>query len=133
MASIACSTQATQFLLTRSRFSPLIRVSPSNFVQLKTRFSVTSGAEFFPVPENRHSTASFRGSGKSFGLFGGSQSLRRKSSDDFWVTKAAADDADGYEIDVSDGSELCQFLQSPVWVSRNSICVFCFFANLCLN
>lgn len=95
MASIACSTQATQFLLTRSRFSPPIRVSPSNFVQLKTRFSVTSGAEIFPVPENRLSTASFRGSGKSFGLFGGSQSLRRKSSDDFWVTKVAADDADG--------------------------------------
>ncbi|KAH7834280.1 hypothetical protein Vadar_014509 [Vaccinium darrowii] len=91
MASIACSTQGTQFLLTRSRFSPPIRVSPSNFVQLKTRFSVTSGAEFFPVLENRHSTASFRGSGKSFGLFGGSQSLRRKSSDDFWVTKAAAE------------------------------------------
>ncbi|KAG5521365.1 hypothetical protein RHGRI_033807 [Rhododendron griersonianum] len=98
MASIACSTQ---FLLNPSRFSSPVRVSPS-LVQLKTRFSVTSRAEFFPVPEYRLSTASFGLSGTSLGLFGGSQLLRRKFSGDF-TTKAAADDADGYEIEVSDG------------------------------
>ncbi|XP_058193634.1 triose phosphate/phosphate translocator, chloroplastic-like isoform X1 [Rhododendron vialii] len=98
MASIACSTQ---FLLNPSRFSSPVRVSP-NLVQLKTRFSVTSRAEFFPVPEYRLSTASVGLSGTSLGLFGGSQLLRRKFSGDF-TTKAAADDADGYEIEVSDG------------------------------
>lgn len=84
-------------------------------LQLKTRFSVTSRAEFFPVPEYRLSTASFGLSGTSLGLFGGSQLLRRKLSGDF-TTKAAADDANGYEIEVSDGLELCQF--SLIWNLR---------------
>ncbi|THG19578.1 hypothetical protein TEA_013992 [Camellia sinensis var. sinensis] len=106
MASIASSTQ---LLLNRSPFSPL-HSSPSkvlpNLVLLKSRSVVfrASRLEFSPLPENRFSPVEF--SGKTLRLPGWSQLLRRHHSVEFPVAKAAAADADGGEIEISDGSGL---------------------------
>ncbi|CAL5399315.1 unnamed protein product [Camellia sinensis] len=103
MASIASSTQ---LLLNRSPFSPL-HSSPSkvlpNLVLLKSRSVVfrASRLKFSPLPENRFSPVEF--SGKTLRLPCWSQLLRRHHSVEFPVAKAAAADADGGEIEISDG------------------------------
>uniref|UniRef100_A0A5B7BBX6 Putative Glucose-6-phosphate/phosphate translocator-related n=1 Tax=Davidia involucrata TaxID=16924 RepID=A0A5B7BBX6_DAVIN len=105
MASIANSTQ---ILLNRSRFPSLYpsssRASP-NVVLLKNRSHVprASGLAFSPLPENRLSPAPVEFSGKALKFAGWSQLLRRHGLAQFPLTKAAAADADGGEIEISDG------------------------------
>ncbi|XP_057485633.1 triose phosphate/phosphate translocator, chloroplastic-like isoform X2 [Actinidia eriantha] len=91
MASIASSTQ---FLLNRSQFSSPSRISP-NLVLLKSRpvVSRASQLQFSPLSKNNEF------SGKALGL----PLLKRHRSVDFQASKAAAADADGGEIEISDG------------------------------
>ncbi|GFY98417.1 glucose-6-phosphate/phosphate translocator-like protein [Actinidia rufa] len=95
MASIASSTQ---FLLNRSQFSSPNRISP-NLVLLKSRpvVSRASQLQFSPLSKNNEF------SGKALGL----PLLKRHRSVDFQASKAAEADADGGEIEISDGSGLC--------------------------
>ena len=97
MASIACSTQV---LLNRSRFSSPSRTSPT-LVLLKSRSVVSRASHLqFSLFSKNHEF-----SGKALGL----PLLKRHRSLDFPAAKSAAADADGGEIEISDGSGLRQF------------------------
>ncbi|XP_059648775.1 triose phosphate/phosphate translocator, chloroplastic-like [Cornus florida] len=101
MASI---TNSTQLLLNRSQFSSLSRAASPNLAVLKSRSLVpraSSSSEFSPLlPENRISPAPVS---EPLKFSGWGQLLTRRGSAPFPVTNAAAADADGLEIDITDG------------------------------
>ncbi|KAF8389718.1 hypothetical protein HHK36_024237 [Tetracentron sinense] len=96
-------------LVPRSRFSSLYlspeRSSPNSVLLLKSR-SVVSGSSrlaFSPLQQNRKLRAQFDFSGKVLRFSGLNPLLRQHRSVEFPTVSAAAADADGREINISDG------------------------------
>ncbi|XP_052186859.1 triose phosphate/phosphate translocator, chloroplastic-like isoform X2 [Diospyros lotus] len=108
MASIASSNQ---LFINRSKFSSSTRASP-NLVLLKSRPVVSTVLRLEFSPENQLSPAPVTLSGKALRLSGWGQLLRRHRPVETLVAKAAAADADGSEVEVSDGSGFHKPVQS---------------------
>lgn len=106
MASIS---SPINFSTTNSRFSSLYlspnKISP-NHVMLKSPSSRVSCLAFSPLPEIQKSPAKVELSGKVLRFSGLSQPLKRRGSVELLAPAAAAADADGTEIELSEGLEL---------------------------
>lgn len=83
------------------------KVSSSTDVQLRTGSfaSKSTRLEFSPLPEKKESPLRVNSSGGCLRFAGWSQQIRQRSTVDFLVVSAAAADADGREIEISDGLE----------------------------
>ncbi|XP_044489239.1 triose phosphate/phosphate translocator, chloroplastic-like [Mangifera indica] len=81
------------------------KVSSSTDVQLRTGSlaSKSTRLEFSPLPEKKESPLRVNSSGGCLRFTGWSQQIRQRSTVDFPVVSAAAADADGCEIEISDG------------------------------
>ncbi|KAK9276769.1 hypothetical protein L1049_006305 [Liquidambar formosana] len=136
MASI--TTNPINLSINRSRFSSLYlspnRISP-NFVTLQTRSLLppASPLSFSPLPEIRKSSVEL--SGKALRFSGWSQHLRRRDSAEYSVPAAAAADADGSEIEISDGvaKPFKSFGERFPWLITGFFFFMWYFLNVIFN
>ncbi|KAK2966696.1 hypothetical protein RJ640_007983, partial [Escallonia rubra] len=135
MASIATSIQ---FSIQRSKFSStstFLCRAPANLVAFKSRSVAPRASGLELPPESGVSPAPVGLSGNGLRSSGWSQLLRRRGSVDFPVTKAAAADADGLEIDISHGTSkpAKSFTERFPWLVTGFFFFTWYFLNVIFN